>query len=90
MTIAFENDILDPLQLLALKFLFPEVEPRPESIRRHRLSRRETRRKVAAALENSPRWEQEGFFGDPRGVVAGSPGLILLAQSGPLSPDGLG
>jgi hypothetical protein len=39
-----------------------------ESIRRHRLSWRETR-KVVAALSNSPRWEQEGILRDPRGVV---------------------
>jgi hypothetical protein len=39
-----------------------------ESIRRHHLSRRETR-KVATALENSPRWEHDGILRDPRGVV---------------------
>ena len=39
-----------------------------ESIRKHRLSWRETR-KVVAALENSPRWEQDGILWDPRGVV---------------------
>ena len=39
-----------------------------ESIRKHRLSWRETR-KVATALQNSPRWEHDGILRDPRGVV---------------------
>jgi len=39
-----------------------------ESIRKHRLSWRETR-KVVTALENSPRWEHDGILRDPRGVV---------------------
>jgi ParB-like chromosome segregation protein Spo0J len=39
-----------------------------ESIGKHHLSWRETR-KVVTALENSPRWEQEGILRDPRGVV---------------------
>jgi len=39
-----------------------------ESIRKHHLSWRETR-KVVTALKNSPRWEQDGILRDPRGVV---------------------
>jgi ParB-like chromosome segregation protein Spo0J len=39
-----------------------------ESIRKHRLTWRETR-KVATALENSPSWEHDGILRDPRGVV---------------------
>jgi len=38
------------------------------SIRKHRLTWRETR-KVATALENSPSWEHDGILRDPRGVV---------------------
>ena len=38
------------------------------SIRKHRLTWRETR-KVATALENSPRWEHDGILRDPRGVI---------------------
>lgn len=38
------------------------------SIRKHRLSWRETR-KVAIALANSPSWEHDGILRDPRGVV---------------------
>jgi hypothetical protein len=39
-----------------------------ESIRKHHLSWRETR-KVVSALENSPPWEQGGILRDPRGTV---------------------
>jgi len=39
-----------------------------ESIRKHHLSWRETR-KVVTALKNSPRWEHDGILRDPRGVV---------------------
>jgi Predicted transcriptional regulators len=39
-----------------------------ETIRRHRLTWRETR-KVVAALENSPRWEHDCILRDPRGMV---------------------
>ena len=39
-----------------------------ESIGKHHLSWRETR-KVVTALENSPRWEHDGILRDPRGVV---------------------
>ena len=39
-----------------------------ESIRKHHLSWRETR-KVVTALKNSPQWEQDGILRDPRGVV---------------------
>jgi ParB-like chromosome segregation protein Spo0J len=39
-----------------------------ESIRKHRLTWRETR-KVAIALANSPSWEHDGILRDPRGVV---------------------
>jgi hypothetical protein len=38
------------------------------SIRKHRLTWRETR-KVATALENSPSWEHDGILRDPRGLV---------------------
>jgi hypothetical protein len=38
------------------------------SIRKHRLSWRETR-KVAIALANSPSWEHDGILRDPRGLV---------------------
>ena len=39
-----------------------------ESIRKHRLTWRETR-KVATALENSPSWEHDGILRNPREVV---------------------
>ena len=39
-----------------------------ESIRKHHLSWRETR-KVATALENSPSWEHDGILRNPREVV---------------------
>ncbi len=39
-----------------------------ESIRKHRLSWRETR-KVVSALQNSPRWEHDGILRDPRGAL---------------------
>jgi ParB-like chromosome segregation protein Spo0J len=39
-----------------------------ESIRKHHLSWRETR-KVVTALENSPSWEHDGILRNPRGVV---------------------
>jgi ParB-like chromosome segregation protein Spo0J len=39
-----------------------------ESIRKHHLTWRETR-KVVTALENGPRWEHDGILRDPRGVV---------------------
>jgi len=39
-----------------------------ESIRKHHLSWRETR-KVVTALKNSPQWEHDGILRDPRGVV---------------------
>jgi ParB-like chromosome segregation protein Spo0J len=39
-----------------------------ESIRKHRLTWRETR-KVATALQNSPRWDHDGILRDPRRVV---------------------
>lgn len=39
-----------------------------ESISKHRLNWRETR-KVVTALENSPRWEHDGILRDPRGLV---------------------
>jgi ParB-like chromosome segregation protein Spo0J len=39
-----------------------------ESIRKHRLTWRETR-KVAIALANSPSWEHDGILRDPRWVV---------------------
>ena len=39
-----------------------------ESIRKHRLSWRETR-KVAIALQNSPRWDHDGILRDPRGLI---------------------
>lgn len=42
------------------------------AIRKHRLTWRETR-KVATALENSPRWEHDGILRDPRGVVIIAP-----------------
>lgn len=47
-----------------------------ESIRKHRLSWRETR-KVVIALQNSPAWEQAGILRDPRRVVSGSVEEVL-------------
>ncbi len=47
-----------------------------ESIRKHRLSWRETR-KVVIALQNSPGWEQAEILRDPRRVVSGSAEEVL-------------
>jgi ParB-like chromosome segregation protein Spo0J len=48
-----------------------------ESIRKHHLSWRETR-KVAIALANSPSWEHDGILRDPRGVVIALDGDALV------------
>jgi hypothetical protein len=57
-----------------------------ESIRKHHLNWRETR-KVVIALQNSPRWEHDGILRDPRGVVI-APGEEALVD--PQDEKGLG
>jgi len=49
------------------------------SIRKHRLTWRETR-KVVAALESSPRWEHDGILRDPRGVL-NAPEVLIDPQA---------
>ncbi len=49
------------------------------SIRKHRLTWRETR-KVVAALESSPRCEHDGILRDPRGVLI-APEVLIDPQS---------
>jgi len=48
-----------------------------ESIRKHHLSWRETR-KVVTVLENSPSWEHDGILRDPRGVVIAPDEEVLV------------